>query len=79
VEKHKIPNDPKSIETVFPCINTNYHDYLKQAYPIIHIQSHLALIPPSVVEKTKGLLIDLLDIDGLAQISVDGMNLLELL
>jgi len=79
VEQHKITKDPKSIESVLPCINENYHDYLKQAYPLIHVKSHQALIPPSTVEKTKGLLIDLLDIDGLAKISVDGMNLLELL
>jgi hypothetical protein len=79
VEKHKITNDPKSIESVLPCINTNYHDYLKQAYPLINIKAHLSLIPPSVIEKTKSLLIDLLDIDGLSKISIDGMNLLELL
>lgn len=79
VEKHKVPEDPKSIESVFPCINQNYHDYLKQTYPLIHVESHKKLIPPSVVEKTKALLIDLLDIDGLAKLSVDGMNLLELL
>lgn len=79
VEQHKVPKDPKSIESVLPCINENYHDYLKQAYPLINVKSHKALIPPSIIEKTKGLLIDLLDIDGLAQISVDGMNLLELL
>lgn len=79
VEKHKIPKEPKSIESVLPCVNQNYHDYLKQAYPLINIKSHQALIPPSVEEKTKALLIDLLDIDGLSQISVDGMNLLELL
>lgn len=79
VEKHKIPQDPKSIESVLPCINQNYHEYLKQVYPLIHIESHRQFIPPSIEEKTKSLLIDLLDIDGLAQFSVDGMNLLELL
>ena len=79
VEQHKITKDPKSIESVFPCINPNYHDYLKHAYPLINVESHLQLIPPSVIEKTKALMIDLLDIDGLAKLNVDGLNLMELL
>jgi hypothetical protein len=79
VEQHKVPNDPKSIESVFPVINKNYHAYLKQAYPLIDVETHKQLITPSTVEKTKALLIDLLDIDGLSKLNVDGMNLLELL
>lgn len=79
IEQNRVPKNPKSIEVVFPAINKNYHGYLKQAYPLIDVETHLQLIPPSIIEKTKGLLIDLIDIDGLSRLSVDGMNLMELL
>lgn len=79
VEKNKIPKDPKSLESVLPVIDEAYHDYLKQVYPLINIDKHKAMIKPSTVEKLKALLIDKLDIDGLQAISIDGMNLLELL
>lgn len=79
VEKHDIPSDPKSIETVLPVINQSYHDYLKQAYPFIDIESHTKMIPSSMIEKIKTNMIDLYDIDGLSTFTVNGLNLIELL
>jgi hypothetical protein len=79
VERGEIPSDPKSIESVLPIINTGYHDYIKKAYQLIDISSHTQLIPPSIIEKIKSNMIDLYDIDGLQSLSVDGMNLIELL
>ena len=79
VERGEIPSDPKSIESVLPIINTGYHDYIKKAYQLIDISSHTQLIPPSIIEKIKSNIIDLYDIDGLQSLSVDGMNLIELL
>lgn len=79
IDRHKIPKDPKSLEMVLPAIDDAYQEYVKQAYPLIDVDTHTKMIPPSLIEKTKGLLIDLIDIDGLQRLSVDGMNLLELL
>lgn len=79
VERGEIPSDPKSIESVLPIINTGYHDYIKKAYQLIDISSHTQLIPPSIIEKIKSNMIDLYDIDGLQSLSVDSMNLIELL
>jgi hypothetical protein len=79
VEQRKIPEDPKSIEAVFPAINKNYHDYLKKSYPLIDITTHTGLIPQSMIEKVKGNMVDLYDIDGLRSYTIQGLNLLELL
>lgn len=79
VERGEIPNDPKSIESVLPVLNPLYHDSLKKSFQLIDIESHTRLIPQSIIEKVKSQLIDLYDIDGLQSISVDGMNLIELL
>ena len=79
VEKREIPENPMSIESVLPVIDTNYHDYLKKTYPLIDIETHSSLIPKSTIEKTKASMIDLYDIDGLRSLSINGLNLLELL
>lgn len=79
VEQRKIPENPKSIEAVFPAINKNYHEYLKKSYPLIDIESHCKLIPQSLIEKTKSNMVDLYDIDGLRSYTIEGLNLLELL
>ena len=79
VEKHKVPKDPKSIESVLPVIDEKYHDYLKQVFPLINLDMHAKMILPSTIEKVKALMIDKLDIDGLQSITIEGMNLLELL
>lgn len=79
VERGEIPRDPKSIESVLPIVQEGYHEYLRKAYPLIDIERHSQLIPPSMVEKVKSNLVDLYDIDGLRGLSVDGLNLIELL
>lgn len=79
VEQCKIQANPKSMESVLPIIDSVYHDYIKQSYPLVDIDSHSALIPQSEIEKVKSEMIDLVDIDGLQSLSIDGLNLLELL
>lgn len=79
VEKKEIPNQPESIESVLPAINQNLHDYLRKNYPLIDIETHSKLIPQSMIEKAKSTMVDLYDIDGLRNLNIDGLNLLELL
>lgn len=79
VEKHEIPDTPSSIESVLPVINSNFHDYLRKNYPLIDLETHSKMVPQSMIEKVKSEMIDLYDVDGLRSISVDGLNLLELL
>jgi hypothetical protein len=79
IEKREIPQDPKSIESVLKSIDPMYHDPIRKAYPLVDIESHTALVAPSLVEKTKASLIDIYDIDSLRSLSIDGLNLLELL
>lgn len=79
VERGDIPREPKTIESILPIINPGYHDYLRKAFPVVDIESHSKLIPPSIIEKIKSNMIDLYDIDGLNGISIDGMSLIELL
>lgn len=79
VERSEIPSNPKNIESVLPIIQPGYHDYLRKAYPLVDIESHSKLIPQSMIEKVKSNMIDLFDIDGLSSLSVDGLNLMELL
>lgn len=79
VEKYEIPENPESIDSVLPGIDKSYHDYLRKSYPLIDIPTHSMLIPQSKIEKLKSSLIDLYDIDSLAKLSVNGLNLLELM
>lgn len=80
VEKREIIDNPKAIETVLPVIDEAYHDYLKQVYPLIDIETHSMMIPNSIIEKIKSeMMIDLYDIDGLRSLSINGLNLLELI
>ena len=79
MERHEIPNDPKSIESVLPAIDKAYHDYIIQAYPLVDIDMHAAMVSKSMIEKVKTQMIDLYDIDGLNAININGLNLLELL
>ena len=60
-------------------IQPTYHDYIKTAYPLVDIESHSRLIKPSHLEKLKSEMVDIIDIDGLHSISIEGLNLLELL
>lgn len=79
VERHEIPENPKSIESIFPIIQPGYHEYLKKAYPLVDIELHSNMIPQSSIEKVKSCMIDMFDIDGLRGLSVADFNLLELL
>lgn len=78
VERGEIPHDPKNVESVMGIIQPQFQTYVKQSYPLIDIPTHASLIKMSNIEKIKSSMIDLLDIDGLAQLSIDGLNLLEL-
>lgn len=79
VERHEVPENPASVESVLPVLKPTFHDYLRKAYPLVDIPSHTNLLKPSMIEKVKSELVDLYDIDGLSKIQVEGMNLLELL
>jgi len=79
VEKRDIPENPESIESVLPAIDKSYHDYLRKTYPLVDIKTHSMMIPQSLIEKVKSSIIDIYDIDSLAKISVNGLNLLELM
>lgn len=79
IEQYKIPDNPKSIESVLPVIDKVYHDYVLKSYPLVDIIQHSAMVPPSAIEHVKADMIDLIDIDGLRSLSIDGLNLLELL
>ena len=79
VEKREIPDKPKSIESVFPAIDKAYHEYLRQTYPLVDIPLHSDLVTMSQIEKIKSELVDLYDIDSLRALSINGLNLLELM
>lgn len=79
MERHEIPDDPKSVESVLPAIDKSYHSYITQSYPLVDVDMHTQLVPKSMIEKMKEQMIDLYDVDGLNSINIDGLNLLELL
>lgn len=79
IERHEIPSDPKSIESILPAIDNTYHDYIKQSYPLVDVDLHSKMVTQSAIEKVKSKMIDYIDIDGLNAISIEGLNLLELL
>ena len=79
VERHEVPENPASVESVLPVLKPTFHDYLRKAYPLVDIPSHTNLLKPSMIEKVKSDLVDLYDIDGLSKIQLENMNLLELL
>lgn len=79
VEKRDIPENPQSLDSVLPVINTDYHEYLKQVYPLIDIELHSNMIPSSYITELKSNLVDKYEIDKLRGITVKDLNLLELL
>lgn len=79
VERNEVPSNPKSVESIFPIIQPGYHDYLRKAFPLVDIHTHSMMVPQSSIEKVKSNMIDLYDLDGLNGLSVDGLNLIELL
>ena len=79
VEQNKIPSNPQSVESTLPVIDPVFHDYVKKSYPLVDVDLHTAMVPQSAIANTKSSMIDLVDIDGLRALSIDGLNLLELL
>lgn len=79
VEQHRIHENPKTVESCLPVIDKPYHDYILKSYPLVDIRQHTRMIPQSYIQKVKSEMIDLVDIDGLRNLSIDGLNLLELL
>lgn len=79
VEKRDIPENPQSLDSVLPVINTDYHEYLKQVYPLIDIELHSNMISSSYITELKSNLVDKYEIDKLRGITVKDLNLLELL
>lgn len=79
VERNKIPKDPKSCESVMGVVDERYEEYLTKTYPLVDIQQHSDLIPQSSIAKLKSTMIDQYDIDGLCSLTVEGLNLAELL
>jgi len=79
VEKRDIPENVKSLDSVLPVINNDYHEYLKQVYPLIDIELHSQMIPESYITELKSNLVDKYEIDKLRGITVKDLNLIELL
>ena len=79
VERHEIPENPASIESVLPVLKPAFHSYLRKTYELVDIPSHTKLVKPSMIEDTKSKLVDLYDIDAFAKIKVKDLDLLELL
>lgn len=79
VERSEIPSNPLNVESVMGVIRPQFQTYVKQAYPLIDITSHASLIKQSNIEKVKATMIDQVDIDGLQSLSIEGLNLLELM
>lgn len=79
IEQNKIPSNPQSIESILQIMDKTTHEYILKSYPLVDIDQHSQMIPQSQIEKIKSNMIDLVDIDGLRSINIDGLNLLELL
>lgn len=80
IEKGAIPLEPKSFNSVLPVIDQTFHSYVTTAYPLVDLKTHSNMVKQSSIETIKTeQLIDNIDIDGLRQFSIDGVNLLELL
>lgn len=79
VEQNRIHENPKSVESCLPVIDKPYHDYILKSYPLVDIHQHTKMIPKSSIQNVKSNMIDMVDIDGLRSLSIDGLNLLELL
>jgi hypothetical protein len=79
IEKREVPASPKSIETVLPVINEQYHEYLIKNYKLTDIDLHSNMIPLSIIEKTRAKLVDKSDIDTLMKFNIGGLNLMELI
>jgi hypothetical protein len=79
-EKGDIPQNPKSCESLLSVVDEMYHSYIRQVYPLIDLKTHGDMVKQSSIETIKSeQMIDNIDIDGLREFSIDGINLLELL
>jgi hypothetical protein len=79
LERGEIPNDPKNHNSILSTIDPNFHSYVQSAYPLVDLKMHSNLVKQSSIEKIKSeQMIDNIDIDGLRQFTIDGVNLLEL-
>lgn len=79
-DKGLIPDNPKSYNTILDVIDKNFHSYISSAYPLVDLKSHSDMVKQSSIETIKTeQMIDNIDIDGLRQFSIDGVNLLELI
>ena len=79
LERGEIPNDPKNHNSILSAIDPNFHSYVQSAYPLVDLKMHSNLVKQSSIEKIKSeQMIDNIDIDGLRQFTIDGVNLLEL-
>ena len=80
LEKGDIPSDPKSYNSIMSAIDPNFHSYVQTAYPLVDLKTHSDMVKQSSIEKIKSeQMIDNIDIDGLREFSIDGVNLLELI
>lgn len=80
IEQKDIPTDVKSIESMMKIIEPEYQEYIRKNYPLVDIEAHTQLVPQSEIEKIKSEMNDkIFDIDALRSISIDGLNLMELL
>lgn len=79
IEQNRIQPNPKSVESTLSVIDKVYHDYILKSYPLVDIDSHSNMVQQTSIQKIKSNMIDLIDIDGLRNLSIDGLNLLELL
>lgn len=79
VEKGTIPTEPKSCNSILSVIDKNFHSYINQSYPLVDLKLHGDMVKQSSIELIKTeQMIDNIDIDGLREFSIDGVNLLEL-
>lgn len=79
VERKEIPENPQNLDSVLSIIDSSFHDYLSHSYPLVDIPTHVKMVKPSMIEKVKSEMVDLIDIDGLYKFTIEGLNLLELL
>lgn len=79
VERHEIPENPSSIESVLPAIKPTFHKYLRQVYPLVDIESHTKMVTPSMIEKMKTTIVDMYDVDAFAKLSVNDFCLMDLI
>lgn len=79
IEKNEVPEDPKSINSVLSVVDKMYHAYLEKNFPLMNVDLHKQMIPPSTIEKIKASLIDKSDIDALMKYTIGDLNLMELI